>query len=90
MLKPDSARRVIEADQKETRKGIQMIFKLHKINVAPAGTGLKDYQVSIQLAEHGTDADGRILLASSCRSKDDLDYQIERCIRDLRKLRFPE
>jgi hypothetical protein len=39
-----------------------MIFKLHKINVAPAGTGLKDYQVSIQLAEHAINADGRILL----------------------------
>ena len=67
-----------------------MIFTLHKINVAPAGTGLKDYQVSIQLADHGTDADGRKLLASSCRTQDELYHQIERCIRDLRKLRFPK
>jgi hypothetical protein len=67
-----------------------MILKLHKINVAPHGTGLKDYQVSIQLADHAIDPSGRRLLGSSCRSQDELDHEIKRCIVDLRKLRFPK
>jgi len=54
-----------------------MIFTLHKINVAPPGTGLKDYQVIIQLGDHGTDVDGRKLLASPCRTQDELHHQIE-------------
>ena len=67
-----------------------MIFKLHKINVAPPKTGLKDYQVQIQIREHGSDASGGIYLGSTCRSQEELDYQIQRCIKDLKSLRFPK
>lgn len=67
-----------------------MIFKLHKTNMAPPESGLKDLQVQIQVKEHGSDASGGIYLGSSCRSKDELEHQIQRCIQDLKKLRFPK
>jgi hypothetical protein len=66
-----------------------MLFKLHEINIAPRETGKKVYEVNIQIAMCSHDSEGRTFIGSSCVSADELDSQIDRCISELKKLRFP-
>jgi hypothetical protein len=67
-----------------------MKFKIHKVNVAPLASGLEDWKVSIELSTFSSDDEGRIIIGSSCRSKEELAAQIESTIDDLRKLKFPQ
>ena len=69
--------------------GACMIFKLTKINTAPEKSGLISYEVNIQVAQHFSRNGERLLLGSSCQSQEELNEQVDRLIRELKKLKFP-
>lgn len=66
------------------------MFEIKKLYVAPAGSGLKDWEVSIQVSglgsRHGIDR----VIGASCRSQSDLDEVVSDMIRELKKLKFPK
>jgi hypothetical protein len=65
------------------------MFKVHKVNTAPAGTGIKSWQVSIQVSESGSRDGAKNVIGNSCVSNDEFDALKKRIIRDIQKLRFP-
>lgn len=65
------------------------MFKVHKINTAPKGTGMTSWQVSIQLSETGTRDGADRVIGSSCVTQKEFEALKERIIREIKKLRFP-
>ena len=67
-----------------------MIFQIHKVLTSPDGSDRKSYSVSIQIKESGEWSGEKNLIGSVCASEQEFKEQVERCIRDLRKLKFPK
>lgn len=61
------------------------MFKVHKVNLAPTSTGIKTWQASIHVSEHGSD----LRLGGSCVTKEEFEALKASLIKKINGLKFP-